>query len=144
MLPRLLNISLAFLVLIGSVGLPVSRHFCMGELKSVAIFGEAEKCHEEQQKAHCPFHPAPTADDSATDKKDCCSDEQDLIQIDDQEPTTATVLPPVVAIVPDFPTLLFTYRPASRLNRDKNNNFENYRPPPLLTDVVRAFQIFRI
>lgn len=117
----------------------------MGELKSVALFGEAEKCHKEQQKAHCPFHPAPAeAAQAEGKKKGCCDDEHELLQIEDQEQPVVDVLPGIAtALVPDFPPLLFTYR-APHPRPRKNTSFENYRPPPLIPDPVREFQVFRI
>lgn len=139
---RLLHTLLAILVLLGSAGVTVNRHFCMGELKSVAIFGEAEKCHKEQTKAHCPFHPAPQ-EETEGKKKGCCDDESELVQIDDQEQLTPDVSPVLTAWVADFPPLLFNYLPPHPRPR-KNTNFENYRPPPLLTDACREFQVFRI
>lgn len=129
-------------MLVGSVGVTVNRHYCMGELKSVAIFGEAEKCHKEQKKAHCPLHPAPKEEVEGK-KKGCCDDEHELVQVDDQEKTVVDALPTIVAVLPDFPPLLLSYlapHPRPRMN----TNFEQYRPPPLLTDAVREFQVFRI
>lgn len=133
---------LAGLLLFGSVGLPVNRHFCGGELKSVAIFGAAEKCHKEQAKPHCPFHPAPAATEAGK-QKGCCDDEHELVQVDDQQQTVADALPALVAILPVFPPLRFHYL-APHPRPRKNTNFENYRPPPLVQDVVREFQVFRI
>lgn len=142
MLLRFFNIFLATLVLIGSVGLPVNRHFCMGELKSVAIFGEAEKCHKDQAKKQCPFHPA-SKEEVEGKKKGCCDDEHELVQIDDQEPTATDVLPSIAEVLPELPPLLLTYL-APHPRPRKNTNFESYRPPPLALDVVRDFQVFRI
>jgi len=139
---RLLHIFLASLVLLGSAGVTVNRHFCMGELKSVAIFGEAEKCHKDQAKKQCPFHPAPKEEVEGK-KKGCCDDEHELVQIDDQEQTVVDAMPAIVAVIPDFPPLLLSYH-APHPRPRKNTNFEQYRPPPLWTDVVREFQVFRI
>lgn len=115
----------------------------MGELKSVAIFGEAEKCHKEQKKAHCPFHPAPVEEENDGKKKGCCDDEHELVQIDDQEQTVVDALPTIVAVLPDFPPQHFNYLPPHPRPR-KNTNFQHYRPPPLIPDPVREFQVFRI
>lgn len=140
---KLIHITLALLVLLGAVGLQVSRHFCMGELKSVALFGEAEKCHQEQKKPHCPFHPVPEKEAADSKKKGCCDDELELVQIDDQEQTVTETLPAVTAVLPDYPPRLFSYQPP-HLRPRKNTNFENYRPPPLIPDVARKFQVVRI
>ncbi len=129
-------------MLIGSAGVTVNRHFCMGELKSVAIFGEAEKCHQDQAKPRCPFHPAP-ADATEGKKKGCCDDEHEFVQIDDQEQTVTDGPPAVVAVLPDFPPLLFSYRPPHPRPRHATN-FRTYRPPPLIPDSLREFQVFRL
>ncbi len=142
MLLRFFNIFLATLVLIGSVGLPVNRHFCMGELKSVGIFGEAEKCHKDQAEKQCPFHPAPKEEVEGK-KKGCCDDEYELVQIDDQEQTVVDTLPTIVAVLPGFPPLLLNYL-APHPRPRKNTNLEHYRPPPLIPDAIREFQVFRI
>jgi len=142
MLIRLSTIFLTILVLVGSVGLPVNRHFCMGELKSVAIFGEAEKCHKDQAKKQCPFHAAPKEQVEGR-KKGCCNDEHELVQIEDQEQTVVDALPAIAAVVPDLSPLRLNYLPPHPRPR-KNTNFQNYRPPPLIPDAIREFQVFRI
>ena len=140
-MPQLLHLFLATLVLLGSAGATINRHFCGGELKSVALFGRAEKCHQDQAKKHCPFHPAPTEEPG--DKEDCCDDETELVQLDDQERTTGEALPAVVALVPDFPPLRFNYLPPHPRPRIKGR-YEHYHPPPLIPDAVREFQVYRI
>ena len=139
---RLLHILLATLVLFGSAGVTVNRHFCMGELKAVAIFGEAEKCHKDQAKKQCPFHPAPVEEETEG-KKGCCDDESELVQIDDQEQTTVEALPVLVALPADFPPRLFSHLPLHPRPR-KKSRYEHYHPPPLIPDPVREFQVFRI
>jgi hypothetical protein len=127
-------------VLAGSVGVPVSRHFCQGELKSIAFYGKAEKCHKDQKKAHCPLHP-PAAEDGK--KKGCCSDDFEVISIDDVEQSVDVVLPQLIAVAIEFPELNYE-APSLPTRLRKCGNLENYRPPPLVTDVPREWQVFRI
>ena len=139
---QVLHLFLAILVLLGSAGVTVNRHFCMGKLKSVAIFGEAEKCHKEQTKKSCPFHPA-VEEQPEGKKKGCCDDESNLVQIDDQERTPVEALPTLIALPPDFPPQLFTHLPLHPRPR-KRSRYEHYHPPPLIPDPVHEFQVFRI
>lgn len=143
MLARLLSVCLTILVLFGAIGLPVSRHYCMGELKSVAYFGEAEKCYEKQHKPHCPFHPAPIDAEEDGEHQGCCEDEYEILRVDDQEQPTVDVLPSFAISPPALPPLLINYLPP-HLRPRPNANFENYHPPPLLTDARLEFQVFRI
>lgn len=127
-------------MLVGSAGVPVSRHFCQGELKSVAFYGKAEKCHSDQKKAHCPFHP-PAADE--TEKKGCCSDEFEVVSVDDVEQSVDIALPQLVAVVLEYPEHHYE-APLLPTRLRKSGTLENYRPPPLVIDVPRAWQVFRI
>jgi hypothetical protein len=139
---RAFPLSLALLTLLSSVSISVDRHFCMGELKSVVFFGEAEVCPHEQfaaktMPANCPFHPAP-----ATDTSDCCDDEQELLESDDDRQLadapalpqfTLATLPPAVPV----PSALHL-RPRTK------KTFQRYRPPPLVIDVPSQWQVFRL
>ena len=133
---RPLSLSLALLLLVSSVSLSVSRHFCMGELKSVALFAEAEACHQEATPS-CPLHAKAT-------KKGCCDDDHELVEADDdRQVVDVPVLPTPVWGVPTLPAPRFPEF-ALHLRARPNKTFENYRPPPLLIDVPRRFQVFRI
>jgi hypothetical protein len=59
------SLALAFLVLMSSTSFMVGVHFCMGEVKSVALFAEADKCAKAEQKVPpCHKH----------QESDCCTD----------------------------------------------------------------------
>ncbi|CAH0999209.1 hypothetical protein LEM8419_00506 [Neolewinella maritima] len=133
---RVVSLFLALLLFVGSVGVTVNRHFCMGELRSVALFAAAEVCHEDAAAPACPLH--------AAAKKDCCNNEHELVKSDiDQQVVDAGDLPTPPAFAPSLPpapTPSYTLHLRARANK----TFENYRPPPRLIDVPRRFQVFRI
>ena len=135
---RLLSLSLACLLLLGSVSLTINRHFCMGELQSVALFAAAEVCHEETTPS-CPLHPK-----AEQSKKDCCENDQELVKSDDDRQLIDAPNWPVVtwASVPQSlsPSVIPPQHPRPR----KNTSFELYRPPPLFVDAPRQFQVFRL
>ena len=89
---------LALLMLVGSVGVTVNRHFCMGELQSVALFAVAEVCHQEAAEPVCPLHAEAKA------KKDCCNDEHEFVKSDiDKQLVDATDLPTPTLLNPLTP-----------------------------------------
>ena len=140
---RILSLSLVFLLLLGSVGLPVSRHFCGGELKALAVFGEAEGCsHAEAAPTAAPACPLHAKADT---KKDCCSNEHELLAADDERQLVdAPTLPQQpIALVP-FPSSFLSPWPGFHLRPRQNKQVEYYRPPPLVRDVAREFQVLRI
>ena len=76
-LHRITALTLAFMMLITSVGFSADFHFCKGELKSFSLIGEASSCHT--AKKSCPHHKNMVIEDKA--EKDCCSNQS--IEIDD-------------------------------------------------------------
>ena len=143
---RTVPLFLAFLLLLGSVGVTVNRHFCMGELQSVALFAAAEACHEATAPA-CPMHAAvlsPPLSEGEGVAADCCNDEHELVKADDDRqlaevpalPTGAWVM--VAPPAPLFPQF------SLHLRARPNMTFEQYRPPPKLIDAPRQFQVFRL
>lgn len=131
-------------MLLGSAGVTVNRHFCGGALKSFALYGEAEKCYQEKGVQACPLHARPTKKGEGIRKKGCCDDDQLVLQIDLQkEVKSDPVATTQVVTLPALPPLLVNYR-APHPRPRRNTSFENYRPPPLLTDATREYQVFRI
>lgn len=126
-------------MLVGSVGVTVNRHFCMGELKSLTLFGEGEACEMALAAAApvCPMHAAPA-------KKGCCDDEHEFVQWDDDRQLGELIpLPAPAWIVPAPPARLFS-EPALHLRTAALRPFANYRPPPLVIDVPSRWQVFRL
>ena len=137
---KFLSFLLAFNVLVGSVGVPVSRHFCGGELKSFAIFGTAKSCHAEQMVS-CPSHPE---GGSEVKRKNCCGDEFDYTQLDEDRKVEASLeLVPTSVLISALPPRCFAVPPPIARLR-KLGDLEAYRPPPLVTDVMRAWQVYLI
>ncbi|MGB3799836.1 MAG: hypothetical protein WA952_08455 [Lewinella sp.] len=136
---RILPLFLALTMLVGSVGVTVNRHFCMGELKSLTLFGEGKACEMEavMSKPACPMHAKPA-------KKGCCDDEAEFVSWDDdRQVSEVTPLPPLAWIVPTKPASLFPEE-ALHLRAAAIPLYQNYRPPPLVIDVPSRWQIFRL
>ena len=142
---QILPLFLSITILVGSVGVTVNRHFCMGELKSLTLFGKAEACKMEgvESKPVCPLH-AKTPYSEKEAKKGCCDDEHEFVSWDDdRQLSELTPLPPVAWIVPAKPTSLFP-ESAQHLRAAALPLYQNYRPPPLVIDVPSQWQIFRL
>ncbi|THH39675.1 HYC_CC_PP family protein [Neolewinella litorea] len=137
---QILPLFLAFTMLVGSVGVTVNRHFCMGELKSLSLFGDEQPCDMAQVKVKapvCPMHAAPA-------KKGCCDDEHEFVQWDDDRQLSETIpLPALAWALPATPPALFPEF-ALHLRDAALRRFQNYRPPPLVIDVPSRWQVFRL
>ena len=137
---KILSLLLAFNVLVGSVGVPVSRHFCGGELKSFAIFGTANSCHAEKENS-CPSHPKEGCE---LERKNCCGDEFDYIQLDeDREVDASKELPSSPVVILGLPARLFSEVVlVARLR--KLGKLEAYRPPPLVIETTSRWEVYLI
>lgn len=140
LLQRLLHITLALLLLIGSTGLVLSQHFCRGELKSVALFVEATPCHAKAKRT-CPNHP-PTPK-PAQDTKGCCDTDVDFLQLDADQLAADTSTPSL-----QLPVLLAVLQVAldiypTALSQRTRPHYLNYKPPLLVRDLPVSLQTFR-
>ncbi len=122
----------------------IGTHHCGGELKSLALFGEAKPCEHSAQDgdmmATCPFHKK----ESKEDEKNCCTDEQFVVEgIDIDTP----VNPFHVNLTPDWefsiPTLGNTIK-ACGANQANDTKYLNYKPPLLKLDIPVLIQSFLI
>ena len=135
---RIFSLSLALLLLVGSVSVTVNRHFCMGELQSVTLFAVAEACHQEAAPS-CPLH-------AKTTKKDCCSNDHELVKSDDDRQLVDVPGLPAIAwaLVPRSLSPSVPFPVAPHLRSRQNKRFQDYRPPPIIVDAPRQYQVFRL
>jgi hypothetical protein len=126
-------ILLALLVLVSSTSFMVGFHFCMGEVKSVALFTEAESCKKQQSLPAC-HRPM---------KAPCCADETYFHEGDDFKasvehihvgtPAPIDLDQPLVLISEVIPST-----PAARIQ------YYNYDPPLRSCDLTVEHQVFLI
>ncbi len=76
-LHRILSFSMAVLVLLSTMSFTIDMHYCGDTLVDTAIFKKAETCGMEMQKSTSPSECSFT-------KKDCCSEEQFVINGQDE------------------------------------------------------------
>jgi len=120
MLKKISHILLAMLLLVTTMGMTVSKHFCGDDLKSISLFTEAESC--------CDI---PTG---------CCHDE--LVTVDIQDDFSASVfhfnfeqlaiiLPIAIQLVDEemlqnYPSVVFYETPAPPLLQTVLSNLQTY------------------
>jgi hypothetical protein len=124
---KIVNTLLALLLLVATTGVTLNKHYCMGRLKSVAVFHSAENC----------------SGDGMTDPMPCCEDVSEQLKVDDL--TKASF---------DFKVAseLFQLAAISYLQIDQKNSsieqdkpkFQDYSPPPFDQDIPILIQSFLI
>ena len=140
MIHRIGHIILALLVFISSAGFVLNMHYCQDELKSIAIFFEAEPCHQEKQVTHCPFHNHENQPEEQ-DSKGCCDDQSKLVKSEMDQYTQTN------KVHNDYhPLPLYNF---SRITSLESTSFVVqsplyliYKPPLIVCDVQVQLQTF--
>ena len=141
---------MAFLVFTSSISFAIDIHYCGGQVKSINLFGEAEKCHEMQQeskttsnhecckkkneeRSHCIIK---------SEKKDCCHNEQFVFEQDDDLKLADKS---TVNLEEISPVLVYVLVSQLFFDFDTKASFYSYYDPPVLSqDILVQQQVFRI
>lgn len=124
MLKKFSHIVLSAVLLISTMGMAVSKHYCSGSFVSVSIFHEAKSC----------------CGDS-----DCCHNENQFYQVKDDFSAPVVLTAPVLAEINilghEMLCELLT------LNFESNNTiliFTDSPPPPLIQTTLSSLQTYRL
>ncbi len=109
MLRKVSHIILTLLLLVSTMGVAVSKHYCSGSFVSVSVFNEAESCCGES---------------------DCCHNENEVFQVktDFSAPIISSV--PVLAELDILGHNLFTEILFTSFNTEKEEFLFDSSPPP--------------
>ena len=122
MLQKISHIILAPLLMISTMGMAVSKHYCEGNLVSISMFDEAETCCGDMG---------------------CCHTENEFFQVKEDYSTPIVLTPPVLAELEILGHDL--------LNEDffvaaEHQNFEfsyaEFPPPPNIQKVLSLKQVY--
>ncbi len=126
---------MALLVLLSTTSFTIESHYCGDILVDASFLGTAKTCGMEVQKTS-------TSTDCDITKKDCCSNEQLIIEGQDNLNTSFDKLEKeqqnfVVALIQSYIYLFES-------NEANITSFKDYSPPPLIRDVQVLDQTFLI
>lgn len=142
LITKLLHIGLSLLVLLSTSGWVLSKHYCGGVLKNVALFGEATPCHDNKLMKSCPLHGSmPASNGQSSDDNDCCDTTNELIKLDNEEAKLSAEFNlsnhPVLIVV-----LMILGDLVLDSCDDKTTHYLSYKPPLLVCDLPVRLQTF--
>ncbi len=115
---------LSVVLLVSTIGLVVSKHYCGGEIVSVSVFQEEESC---------------------CDMGDCCSTESQTYQIKDDFSTPAITVLPLLAEIEILGHDLFGTEDVPNFEEDNSELFVSDSPPPKTIQTVLSLkQVYRL
>lgn len=132
---KISSFSMALLVLFSTLSFTVESHYCGDILVDSSVFGAAETCGMEVQKT------SPSSDCDIT-KKNCCSDEQLLLEGQDTLKISFEKLDKEQQVF--VVTFIQSYLDLFEYENSDNEAFIDYSPPPLIRDVQVLDQTFLI
>lgn len=126
---------MALLVLLSTVSFTVDSHYCGDTLVDSSLFGHVKTCGMEVQQQS-------NSSECDISKKDCCSDEQVIVEGQDTLKTSFEKLDKdqqlfVAAFIHTYINLIFE-------SQEDLNSFRDYTPPPLVRDIQVLDQTFLI
>ncbi len=135
MFKAILNIALAFLMLVASTGMVLSKHYCGGRLLGVSVYKAAESCgHSSESTCH------KQASDDDSDKKGCCDNTITYVKGIDLETSTMSVTQALPTV--DFVMLSFIIPTLMDSAIEHVTVFSTFQPPPLVRYLPVLFQSF--
>ena len=140
MIYRIGHIILALLIFISSTGFVLNMHYCQDELKSMAIYFEAEACHQEKEMASCPMHNAENHH-GEKESKGCCDDETEYLKSETDQIATASEVE--INVNPVLLSALLVALQIELPSIDTQSlQYFNYKPPLIVCDLPVRLQTF--
>lgn len=126
-------IVLALLVLVSSTSFMVGMHFCMGEVKNIALFSKADGCEKEKSLPPCHRHV----------KAPCCEDETVVHQGNDFKASLEhfQIIAPSPIDIEQPLVLISEVIPSAPISR---THYYNYDPPLRSCDLTVEHKVFLI
>lgn len=122
MLRKVSHIILTLLLLVSTMGVAVSKHYCSGSFVSVSVFNEAESCCGES---------------------DCCHNEDLFFKVSDDFSTPAISAAPVLAELDILGhNLVDGELLISPETENQNPLFADSPPPPTIQKVLSLKQVY--
>ena len=131
------------MVILVSAGIMVSKHYCRGELKNIALFVEAKQCHDistYKTKTNCHIGKNACQKSEKEKEGECCENKTVFLETDDFISTMASP-----KINPEFQFIAVAYILYKDLlfsTEKRAVKFLNYKPPLIELDIPVLVQSF--
>jgi hypothetical protein len=122
MLKKISHIVLSLLLLVATMGMTVSKHYCKGNLYSISFNGSDKSC---------------------CDMANCCHDETQNIKLNDDFSSPSIASMPVLAEFDLLGQVMFGYTDSFTLHEeDINLRHVESPPPPLISETLSKRQVY--
>ena len=125
---------MAFVVLFSTMSFTLDMHYCGDSLMDVAIFHKVATCGMEMEK--------PTSDSCSVTKKDCCNDEQVVVDGQDELQLSFNK----ISFEQQIFITSFVYSYINLFEGVEKNvtSFEDYEPPLVIREIFKIYETYLI
>ena len=134
MLHKILSIAMAFVVLLSTLSFTISKHYCGDTLVDTSLFSKAKSCGMQMQNS--------SNKDCSIIKKNCCSEEQQLIEGQDNLKLDFTKFDLQQKIF--VSTFVYTYINLFEGITKESIHFKDYSPPLIVKDIHTLDEVYLI
>ena len=134
MLHKILSIAMAFVVLLSTLSFTISKHYCGDTLVDTSLFSKAKSCGMEMQNS--------SNKDCSIIKKNCCSEEQQLVEGQDNLKLDFTKFDLQQKIF--VSTFVYTYINLFEGITKESIHFKDYSPPLIVKDIHALDEVYLI
>ena len=134
MLHKILSIAMAFVVLLSTLSFTISKHYCGDTLVDTSLFSKAKSCGMEMQNS--------SNKDCSIIKKNCCSEEQQLVEGQDNLKLDFTKFDLQQKIF--VSTFVYTYINLFEGITKESIHFKDYSPPLIVKDIHTLDEVYLI
>ena len=131
---KIMSLVLAFVVLFSTLSFTINMHYCGDTLVETAIYQKAKGCGMEME--------SPSSKDCSITKKNCCSDEQ--LVLDGQDELQLSIDKISFEQQVFIASFIYTYINLFE-GLDKNvTSYEEYRPPLVIRQIYKIDETYLI
>ena len=134
---KLLAVLMSFVVLLSTTSFAITKHFCGDTLVDTAIFSQASSCGMENDNIS-----SNSASGCTIVKKNCCSNEQLLI--DGQDEVQLQVDKTSFSQELFIASFIYTYINLFENLENNVGSYNEYKPPLVIKDIVKIDETYLI
>ncbi len=131
---KIMSLSMAIVVLLSTTSFTINMHYCGDTLMDTAVFHKAETCGMEMEN--------PSSKDCSVTKKNCCSDEQIVIDGQDELQLSLDKISLEQQIF--IASFVYAYINLFEGTNENVSSYQDYKPPLVIRQIFKLDETYLI
>ena len=131
---KIMSLSMAIVVLLSTTSFTINMHYCGDTLMDTAVFHKAETCGMEMEN--------PSSNDCSVTKKNCCSDEQIVIEGQDELQLSLDIISLEQQVF--IASFVYAYINLFEGTNENVSSYQDYEPPLVIRQIFKLDETYLI